>query len=495
MEESTSGKLAAGERAAPRQAPASATAESGGLANVARLEKDALGLPEILFQNVTNMGPGVSIAYNLPVMALFAGAGLVLAQSFAFAATLLVAVAIIEFAKRIPSTGGFYTYVSRSLGAKVGAFTGLTWQLFAVVLVAEVTIIWSQITEALAKEYLHLTISWIIWETLIIGVVAFLALSGIRRSLRFGIVTGLIETGIFLILAVWLLINPVTTPSLSVFHASTSSFGWAGIMGFGLVYGVLGFTGFEGATPLAEESRNPHRNIPLSIFLTLVVVGVIYIFVAYCVSYGWGVGNLDKFATDPSPYTLMASRLWKPAWVFVYFAITNSAVACCLATTNQAARTFYAMGRIELLPKFFGHVHPVYKTPSHAIVFTTVIGLVLAITTGLLWGTAAAFAVLAGALTFGAIIAYLLVSISLPVFMLKERRDEFSVLKHVVPQVGAVALMGYCFFKVLSPFPAYPYSVAVWGAGAYLLFSAGLVYYLAKTRPDALGKSGLTVLE
>jgi amino acid transporter/signal transduction histidine kinase len=470
--------------------------DAGHLSGVERLKENALRLRDVVFQNVANMAPAATIAYNLPLQAsvFAAGAALALANGLALLAVLLISSAIIQFARKLPSAGGFYTYVSRGLGEKAGAFTGFIFFIYAGVLPAEVTLIWSGITHDLIRHYAHLNVSWVVWEILILSLVAYLAFTGVQRSTRVAMVAGMVEMGVFVALSVALLLHPASPVNFKPFLPSSSPAGWAGILGFGLVYGILGFTGFEGAAPLAEETQNPRRNIPLSVILSALILGFVYVLAAFAVVPGWGAGHLQGFSSSGSPFTELASRLWGPAWIFIYLAMTNSSLACCLASTNASARVLYSMGRVGLLP-LFGHVDSVHRTPSYAILFQSVVSILLALVSGLLWGTVMGFAVLAITLTFGAVVIYAMGNIALPVFYFKEHRSEFSKVKHALIPLAALPLLGAVLYRSVSPVPAYPLNLPAYVTAVWVALAVMLVAYLARTRPAALQKSGLTVLQ
>ena len=467
------------------------------LAGVERLKADALRLHQVVFQNVANMAPAAAMGYDFPLMAALtaAGAALVLSNVVAFVAVLLISSAIIQFAKKLPSAGGFYTYVSRGLGKKTGAFTGFVFFFYAGVLPAEVTVIWAGITQNLVHTYLHVDVSWIVWEALILGLVTFLAYTGVQRSARVAAVAASVEIGVFVALAAALLIHPVSPPSLDLFLPSSAQAGLAGILGLGTVYGILNFVGFEAAAPLAEETQNPRRNVPRSFLISACLMGVVYIFVAFAIVPGWGIERLASFSTSSSPFTELASRLWGPAWVFIYLAMTTSSLGCSLASTNASCRVLYSMGRIKLLPKALGRVHPLHKTPYVAVLVQCAITLGLAVTVGLLWGTLQGFAVLAVTLTLSAMVIYALGNLALPVFYLKEHRDEFSILKHAVFPTLAIPLLVYVLWRTAWSRPPYPLNVALYLVAAWMLVGVLAIVLLSRRRPAALEKSGLTVTE
>jgi len=84
------------------------------------LERNAIGLTEVLFQSITHMAPAVATALSLGAATLFAGGNTPLAVVLALIAALFTAYSIGELARHLPSAGGMYTYVARGLGGFVG---------------------------------------------------------------------------------------------------------------------------------------------------------------------------------------------------------------------------------------------------------------------------------------------------------------------------------------------------------------------------------------
>jgi hypothetical protein len=94
--------------------PKTTSVEGGG----ATLRNDAIGLPGVLFQSITAMAPAAAVATALSPAIPFAGASLPLAVLLATIACAFIASSIGQLAIHIPSAGGMYTYISRSLGAR-----------------------------------------------------------------------------------------------------------------------------------------------------------------------------------------------------------------------------------------------------------------------------------------------------------------------------------------------------------------------------------------
>lgn len=467
------------------------------LTGVQRLKPDVLHLPEAVFQNVANMAPAASIAYDFPAQAAMAAAGAAMALSnvIAFLAIVLIASAIVQFSRKLSSAGGFFTFVSRGLGKRAGAVTGLMFFVYAAVLPASVTIIWAGMTEDLVQQYLHLEIPWYCWETAMAALVTTLAYRGVHLSVRVGMIAGGIEIGIFVALAIGLLLQPASQPTVDFFLPSSAPLGWSGVLGFGLVYGILSFVGFEGAAPLAEETRRPKRSIPRSLMLSAVIMGAVYVLLSFAVVVGWGADNLESLVGSRKPFIDLANRLGPAWWPLVYFAIMNSSLACALASTNASARVMYSMGRVGLLPRSLGRVHNRRRTPYRAILLQGCVMETLAIGAGVLWGTNQGFVVLAVTVTIGAMIVYALGNLALPVFYWKEYRSEFSVLKHLLVPATAVGLLVYVLYRTVWPVPAFPLNVPAYAALGWLLLSLLIVWGLARRRPEAIARAGLLVTD
>src|SRR6266571_9358050 len=84
------------------------------------LKRDAIGLPEVLFQSITHMAPAVATALSIGAATGFALKLTPLAVVFAMIACLFTAYSIGQLARHLPSAGGMYTYVSRGLGPFFG---------------------------------------------------------------------------------------------------------------------------------------------------------------------------------------------------------------------------------------------------------------------------------------------------------------------------------------------------------------------------------------
>ena len=231
---------------------------SDDLDEVEGLERNAIGLTEVLFQSITFMAPAVAVALSIG-FATTSRLGSPPGGAFALIAVLFTAFSMGELARHLPSAGGMYTYVGRGLGSFAGWLLAWAFLLASIVLPSILFAAFgffgaSLITELTGYEQEYL---WIPLTLLCAGIVWYLTYRGISISTRVGVALGLIEIGIMVFVSALLVINAGSRNTISVFIP-----GDAGIQPAlqGMVFCLLAFVGFEAAAPLAEETRDPKRN-------------------------------------------------------------------------------------------------------------------------------------------------------------------------------------------------------------------------------------------
>ena len=220
------------------------------------LERNAIGLTEVLFQSITHGARGRD-ALSIGAATTFAGGTTPLAVVLALVAALFTAFAMGELAKHLPSAGGMYTYVARGLGSFAGWLMAWAFLLAEPIVPAALYASFglfgaSFITSITGFEN---DLLWLPLAVICGLIVWFLVYRGITISTRVGVALGLIEIGIFLFVSLLLIINAGSRNTVSVFLP-----GDQGLLPplQGMVF-CLAFVGFEAAAPLAEETRDPKR--------------------------------------------------------------------------------------------------------------------------------------------------------------------------------------------------------------------------------------------
>jgi amino acid transporter len=452
------------------------------------LRKDAIGLREVLFQSMTDMAPGAAIAASIPFGVAYAGGALPLSVLIAMVACLLTAFCIGELAKNLPGAGSLGLYVSQGLHTSLGFLTSWGY-LFIGLLIPPLVLLQLGFTTAstIHSEWSSYPANlWWPWTVVGALIVVAAGLYGIRTSARLGTVLGLFEIAVFLVLAVLLIVHAGSHNTLSVFTTKYTPTGFHGITGVigGSVFALLGFGGFEGATPLAEEARDPRRTIRRAVIGATLLIGVLYVFTTYAVDVAFGPAKFATFTVEgANSWQGIARSLYGIFWLFVFLAIVNSTIANANAGVNVASRTGYALGRIGALPYWFARVSLKNRSPYVAIVVTGALTLVISLALGAKYGPSNAFGIVGSGLVIMLVSIYIVVDVACIGYFLRRRRQAFNPISHVlIPLLGiATFVPGWLFAVGWNPLGwsfitslAYPASLAVRGVVVWMIL--GLIY-------------------
>ena len=458
------------------------------------LRENAVGLPGMLMQGIATIGPSFAILASFVFIVSFAG--LVTPWAYLFGGILLglQALAAAQLAKVFPSAGGWYTWIARAFHPRAGFFAGV---LFSIWLPPVATLTMSflakTVLEPSIKAEYGVDVPWWIWVVAGVALVIFFAYQGISISEKALIITGLIEIVIMVALAFTGLASP-GPGGFSFGPLNPGNFGLAGNLFLGVVFSIFAFSGWESTGPLAEESKNPKRNVPIGLVGSVVLLTVYFVFVTWGYLVGIGVSKVGSIPTASAfPVATLAQRVWGGAWVLLLFALLNSAIALSIACFNGGTRTWYAMGRSGVLPKMVGKVNPTRKTPVNAI--SLQVGVqVLAFVCVLIWGAEDVFFSWANAITIGLVLMYVLCNIGVVKYYLTEGRAQFNPLLHiVVPVIASAAGVVVVWKSYFSPFTST--GPVFWGLMTFivvLVLTVVILIYLRVTgREDWMRRAQL----
>jgi amino acid transporter len=458
-----------------------------------QLRRNALGLGELVFQGVTHIGPAANMMFAFPIIALAAGPDMPLSLLLATILCVFIANTVVEFSRYMPSSGGYYSFATRGLGPQGGFMATWSYLVYEFVGPAGVSGFFGYLISDILRSEYALSIPWWTVGLGIYALIWWLTRHGIRLSMQITALLGGLELLIMLALAVTFLVHPAAGSSYTApLNPSLAPNHYSGIVG-GMVLSILSLSGFEAPAPLAQESRHAGTTVGRAVMLSLLATGVFYIFTSYASAIGWGTGNMVAFANNPNPYYDLGRSLWGAGWWFVIFALLNSSVAVGLASTNAASRVMYTMGRAGTLPKRFGQIHPVYRTPTFAIAVQQVFGIVCMLIVGLLMKPEYIFNFLETIGALAVIVLYAMANLALTSYMRREHRDRFSIWKHVVvPWIGTLALLRVLVVTVW-PIPAWPYNLVPYVFIAFLMAGFPYMRWLELRNPGALQR-GATML-
>jgi amino acid transporter len=454
------------------------------------LRSNAIGLREVLFQSITDMAPAAAVAASIPTGAAFAGGALPLSVLIAMVACLLSAFCIGELARNIPAAGSLGTYVAQGLHPSLGFLVSWAY-VFIGMLISPLVLLQLGFTTAstIHGEWSKYPSDlWWPWTILGAVIVVLAGLYGVRASALLGTILGLFEILVFVVLANLLVVHAGSHNTFEVFgtkYTPPAHHGLAGVIG-GSVFAILAFGGFEGATPLAEEARNPRQTIRRAVIGAVLIVGLFYVFTIYAVDVAFGPGKFAGFQAAGADSWLGITRtLYGFFWWFVFAAIVNSTIANSNAGVNVASRTAYAMGRIGAFPYLLARVSLRHRSPYVSILVTGVVTLVVSLVLGFKYDPTTAFAIVGTALVILLVSIYMISNAACIGYFARRRVDGFNPVTHLLIPLAGIAVFfpawlsavgwnpfGWSFILSLSA----PISYAVRGVIVWMVL--GLVYLL-----------------
>jgi amino acid transporter len=461
--------------------------------DTASLRANALSFSSVLTQGITHIAPAMGLVVTVQFVTTMAGIASPLAYGIAFLIVMMLGVCLAQLALHLPSAGGYYTYVCRSLNPRAGFLTGWMFFLYDPLTAAVNLAYLGFLVQTTLRIETHINCPWYVVYVACSLLITLLIYRGIEISAAFVMWLTIVEIFIIIVLAIASLLHPGDGHLHLQDFVSLHDFKKKGLY-LAIVFSIFTFTGFEAIAPLAEETTNPRRTIPRAILLSITLMGVFFVFTSVAIITGWGNSHIDSFAhSAENPVILLAKRLWGAAWVFVMIAVLNSILGAAISGTNAAIRVFYAMGRARSMPAALETIHPRFRTPVNAIILQTFITLTIGIAIGFWIGPDQEYYFLGITMTLVLIFIYSAGNIGVFFLYRRERPAEFSPLLHFLfPLLSTVSLL-WVAYKSVVPLPDAPLRYAPMLVGTWLV--AGLLVLLTVRRASNMPLLPLDAVE
>lgn len=355
------------------------------------------------------------------------------AYAFALIAILFTAVSYGKLVRRFPSAGSAYTYAQKAISPHVGFMVG-----------------WSSLLDYLFMPMINILLAKSYFESLVPGIpswifvvllVAFMTISnlrGIKTVANFNSVIVVLQVVVMAVITgmvVYGVAHGVGSGTLASTRPFWSPDAHVVPMITGATILCFSFLGFDGISSLSEETKDAERTIPRAIFLTALIGGVIFIAVSYFLQLYFP--DISRFQNpDSSQPEIMLFVAGKALQIGILIFSVVTVLASGMAAHAGVSRLMYVMGRDGVFPqRFFGFVHPKYRTPSLNVLLVGAVAL-LAINFDLVTATAL--------INFGALVAFTFVNLSvIAQFWIREKRNK-TLKDHlnylVLPIMGALTV-------------------------------------------------------
>ncbi|MCA1224092.1 APC family permease [Streptomyces sp. 8L] len=357
------------------------TAPDGAAApQVHRLKANSVGLAGVVFMAVATAAPITAMTGNLPIAVGFGnGDGAPAGYLFATVVLTVFSVGYVAMAKRITAAGAFYGYISHGLGRIVGMASGLLAVLAYVVFEASIVGVFSYFAQTTVRDQLGVDVPWVLYAAvmlLVTGVLSFFDINLTARALGVMLV---LEIAVLFAVATAVLVRGGGPDGIPLAPVDPKNAFTGTSAGLGLFFAFWSWVGFESTAMYGEESRNPKRVIPRATLISVVGVGLFYIYVSWMTIAGNGLSGAVDVSAGANPLNLFfhPARVFIGAWAvdaFQWLLITGS-FACGMAFHQCASRYLYAIGREGFLHPALGRTHPRHGSPYLASFVQSVIAV------------------------------------------------------------------------------------------------------------------------
>jgi amino acid transporter len=324
-----------------------------------------LSLRDLVLFGLAFVGP--TAPYSMFGIATVKSHGhLALVYLIAMVAMSVTAISYGRMSAAYPEAGSTYVYASRALHPSVGFFAGWAMTL-DYILIPMLSVIFVGLT---ANKILP-AVPFPLWAVATAGGITAINLRGIQVTARANEVMNAIMGASlvwFVLVAIRALQGGAGEGALfstkPFFNPETFSF--QAIMG-ATSLAVLSFIGFDGVSTLAEDAKNPRKDIGRATILVCLIAGGLFVLQSYLATMVWP--DFTTFSPVETAFMDVGRLAGGPAlFYFLSFVLLVAGVASAVTGQASASRLLCGMGRDRLLPyRIFGYVHPRLGTPVYSV--------------------------------------------------------------------------------------------------------------------------------
>jgi amino acid transporter len=435
------------------------------------LKKDNLSIIETVALSVAIIAPTAAMALNISLMAVTCSFSAPLVFLISTIIVGLVSYSIIKFNHYISASGSLYAFTKKSLGDKMGFTSGWALLLAYIMLAGGTAAGFGNFFSGFLAVF-GLNVNWLPISIISSIAMIFLGIADAKICNRIILIIEGISILLILILSVVILFKVGTTTGLSLVPFKTNGVSTSALASAS-VFAFLSFIGFESASSLGEETKNPKKFIPIAIISAVFLSGLFYLVCSYAQVIGFGVDSegLKALSSSTLPLSDLSTKYITTGFGTVLILVAAlSNFSCALGSYCAGSRMLFALSRDGLMPKIMMKLHPKHDTPYFALILIIVISNVVQI--GLFKHDGIeVFGYLATIGSLAILVSYIFTSVGAMVYFTKNK--VWGKAHLIVPIVSILALL-YVLYSNIYPIPEFPnnlfpYIVLGWIAVGFIL--------------------------
>ncbi len=356
--------------------------------DVHKLRRHAIGLGGALFISFAAMSPLTGQLGNVPI-AVGLGNGIGAPAGFEVGIVMLVlfSVGYVKMMRSVPSSGGFYSFISQGLGRPLGMAAGWSSVFAYAFVVGSLMGAFGYFGNITIQQFFHVGVPWPYLGFGALVVILVLGHFDVRLSSNVLGVALILEIVVLTVMVVAVFAHGGGPGGVPVAPINPVNAFKGLAPGVGIFFAVWSWVGFETIPNYAEESRNPRRIGAQALFICVIGGGLFFAVCAWAVITGWGVHSaVHQAATNGGSFYYSVTTKFAAKWVtdVMEWLILTSSFACALSFHNTHSRYLYVIGREKIFHPRLGRTHPRWKSPhvanaTAAVIEAALVGLFLII--------------------------------------------------------------------------------------------------------------------
>ncbi|MCV7185929.1 APC family permease [Mycolicibacterium murale] len=341
------------------------------------LLKSSISFMHIVLMVTATAAPLVVVSTYIPI-AIGSGGGVSTPLLYALTTLVLLcfAVGFAQMAKRVTSTGAFYTFTTQGLGRSIGLAAGFLILVAYCMIVAAVSGGFGYFGSALLSRYFGVEVTWY-WFA-IAGLAAMFAISYFKVTLTARVLSVLLILEVLVVAIVCVFTIGKGGVSGQMAEAfDPTELAAAPAIGIGFFLAFWSWIGFETTAIYGEETKDPRETVPRATYIAVITLGVFYTVAAYAAVIAFGADAPEQANALVGDYFFVAADnyTWHVVRVAMDFLVVSGFFASVFAWQNNASRYLYSLGRDRVLPRALGRTHPEHKSPHVALGTQTVVAI------------------------------------------------------------------------------------------------------------------------